>query len=179
MLREIEEAHKQGIMMTCSAHDEGSRLIDAWPASYHMESRSLITFAACGEYGKVLRDTREVTYDYLIRGQDVTAGFIPFLKSEDTITGSSVSTALAAGLSSLILLCDRLGNPDVKYAGGSAEHSRYKLVTSQLDQMKGPYSKFLLWEKYSHIADLIKGARHIRVQNESTAQPSVFEVTKV
>lgn len=137
VLREIERATECGITMICSAYEEGPMIAEAWPAAYHAPSRSLITLAACDENGKVLREADEKTYDYLIKGEYVAPG------SEDTITGSSVSTALAAGLSSLILMCDRLRNPEKKYETGTKDGSRYELIRSRLDQMRAPKSKFV------------------------------------
>ncbi|KAI0526729.1 hypothetical protein F5B22DRAFT_655851 [Xylaria bambusicola] len=132
---QIEEASKAGIIMTCSAHDEGSRTSTAIPAKYSAEDRSLIRLAASDEYGKILRETDKNNYDYLIPGQDVAAGVIPFLKSEDTITGSSVSTAIAAGLSSLILTCDRAKDPCMGYRDGTQDGSRYRQVKKYLNTM--------------------------------------------
>ncbi|KAJ2995553.1 hypothetical protein NUW58_g1242 [Xylaria curta] len=90
-------------------HDEGSRIETAYPASYRTVARSLITLAAYDKFRTILREYYGIIHDYLINGEDVAAGVVFFLNSEDTITGSSVAIAIAAGLSS-ILTCDRLSN---------------------------------------------------------------------
>ncbi|KAF2678077.1 subtilisin-like protein [Lentithecium fluviatile CBS 122367] len=149
---EIEAASKEGIVMTCSAHDEGSRIQEAYPASYYAPDRSIIRFAACDEYGKILREDKKDGYDYLIRGQNVAAGVIPFLKSEDTITGSSVSTAIAAGLSSLILTCNRLNHLEGLRKRGI---DRYKLVKERLGKMAEGRDKFVSLENFKSICDLL------------------------
>lgn len=160
---ELREATKKGIVMACSAHDEGSRISKAYPADLRSDLLSLLVLAACDEYGKLLRDLSPSKYDYMIRGQNIAAGVIDFLKSEDVITGSSVSTALAAGLCSLILTCDRLAHPDKEYQGGKGEGSRWALVTGHLKKMAAEDSKqFLLLERFENIA-----ASHI---NQLTAE---------
>ncbi|KAK1471413.1 hypothetical protein CTAM01_16536 [Colletotrichum tamarilloi] len=149
---EINAATNQGIVMTCSTHDEGSRVEKAWPASYEGESVSLIVLAACDHYGRVLRHVEKDKYHYLIRGQNVAAGAIPFLTSEDTITGSSVSTALAAGISSLVLTCDRLAHPGKSYKGGVDEGSRYFIVKKHLNMMRSSEkTQFVVLEKFGGI----------------------------
>lgn len=47
-----------------------------------------------------------------MQGQQVAAGVIPFLEPIERISGSSVATALAAGLSSIILSCNWLENSE-------------------------------------------------------------------
>lgn len=153
---QISEASKEGIVMTCSAHDEGLRTGKVYPASYHGEGTSLFCLAASDEYGKPLRQLEDMGYDYMIRGKDVAAGAIPFLKSEDSITGSSVSTAIAAGLSSLILTCDRLSNPSKDYTHGTQEGSRNILVRNIFEQMCAPGTKFIPLENFSQIEALAR-----------------------
>ncbi|KAI9167901.1 subtilisin-like protein [Paramyrothecium foliicola] len=158
----VENATRHGIVMVCSTHDEGSRFRTAWPAAYAINDdrndRSIITLAACDEYGKLLRNLREDEYRYMICGQDVTAGVIPFLDSEPTVTGSSASTALAAGLSSLILTCDRLAHPDRSYGSGIGKGSRYDKIRGYLDQMQSTgNSKFVLMGKFGRLNEPLIG----------------------
>ncbi|KAI0169132.1 peptidase S8/S53 domain-containing protein, partial [Hypoxylon sp. FL1284] len=152
VIDEITKATDEGIVMTCSTHDEGSRIVDAYPASWMGKTLSLIVLAACNDYGKLLRDVDPNQYHYKLNGQDVAAGIIPFLKSEDTISGSSVSTALAAGLCSLILTCDRLANPHKAYEKGTGERTRLHLVKHHLDNMQSSTnSQFVMPEKFGDI----------------------------
>jgi hypothetical protein len=125
---EINNAARQSIVMTCSTHDEGSRIEKAFPVSFKKEAVFFIVLAACDEYGRALQEVDEQGCHYLILGRKVAAGGIPFLKSEDIITGSSVATAPAAGLCSLVLTCDRLAHPGKKYMDGMGPYSRYRLV---------------------------------------------------
>ncbi|CAK7244932.1 MAG: hypothetical protein STHCBS139747_006495 [Sporothrix thermara] len=92
------KASDLGIIMTCSAHDDGSRTTKAYPAAYRGDSdiKTTIVLAACDDYGKLLREPDTLNYDYKLIGKDVPAGIVPFVKSTECITGSSVATALAA-----------------------------------------------------------------------------------
>jgi hypothetical protein len=155
---EIQDATKRGIVMTCATHDEGYKIDKAWPADYHGDTASLLVLAACDEYGRVLREFAKNNCDYLIRGRNVAAGVIPFLKSEDTISGSSVATALAAGLCSLILTCDREANPKREYEEGKDKGSRFEKVNFHLKEMQATDgSNFILLEKFGKIDTLGKG----------------------
>jgi hypothetical protein len=100
----IADASKAGIIMTYSAHDEGSRIQYSYPAGHYADGNTIMRFVACDEYGKILREDPKLQFDFMIRGHNVAAGVIPFLNLEDTITGSSVATAIAAGLSSSITI---------------------------------------------------------------------------
>ncbi len=64
MMRRAEDA---GIVMTCSTHDEGSRIDNAYPAGYKDELKhSLLVLAACDKYGTLLRDVeREISLQAL------------------------------------------------------------------------------------------------------------------
>ncbi len=176
LVQAIRKASDDGIVMTCSTHDEGSRIVDAYPAGHMADTLSLIVLAACDEYGKLLRNVEDNKYHYMLRGQDVAAGIIPFLKSEDTISGSSVSTALAAGLCSLILTCDRLANPEKKYVGGTKEKdSRLFMVKKHLDLMRSSEnSQFVLLEKFGQI----DAPRIGHTLSEGTGGPSAKSVLR-
>ncbi|KAI5924908.1 peptidase S8/S53 domain-containing protein [Camillea tinctor] len=154
LVQALRRASDDGIVMTCSTHDEGSRIIKAYPAGHKSDTMSIIVLAACDEYGKLLRNIEDSNdYDYMLQGQDVAAGIVPFLNSKDTISGSSVATALAAGLCSLILTCDRFANPGKKYAPGITDkESRLVMVKYHLESMKSnEKSRFVLLEKFGNI----------------------------
>ena len=150
-----EEAARAGIIMLCSAHDEGSNINEAWSAAYN----DTITITACDEFGKLLRTTKQ-PYDYAIRGQEVAAGVVPFLKSDDLISGSSVATAIAAGLSSLTLSCDRLTHPGKTY---NHRDVRNKVIKPHLRAMLAA-EKYILLEKFAGIDRKIKDGRVINAQ---------------
>ncbi|KAI0465847.1 hypothetical protein F4859DRAFT_499445 [Xylaria cf. heliscus] len=158
--RALDNAGSKGIAILCSAHDEGTKVNKAWPADH--EGNYIIVVAACDEYGRILREMRSDKY-YMFHGKNVAAGAIPFLQSNDRITGSSVATALAAGLSSLTLACDRMVDPDERIHKGNDRgyapsiKKRFDSMTSTKD------SKYVLLDKFA-------GIDRVRVGQESTAE---------
>ena len=151
----IRNASSQKIVMLCSSHDLGSKITKAWPAN----AQETITITACDDYGQLLRpvDDKE-KFNFMIPGQDVAAGVIPFLESNDRISGSSVSTAVASGLSSLILSCARLNNPQKDIVGLPREN----LVKNYLKTMESQSgSKELLLEKFGNIEAKIKEGEYV------------------
>ncbi|KAF4452933.1 Peptidase S8/S53, subtilisin/kexin/sedolisin [Fusarium austroafricanum] len=168
MEKKIIEAGKAGIVMTCSTHDEGSRIQKAYPASSMGDCIALLVLAACDEYGKLLRDIEPSLYSYMLRGQNVPAGVVEFIQSSEKISGSSVATALAAGLCSLILTCARLADPnrqfdtEVKIDKENKDHpnSRLHIVREHLDAMVSnskDHSNYVLLEKFGGIAEPAPG----------------------
>lgn len=148
----MAKANEEGIIMTCSTHDEGAKIENAYPIGFGSKDKTVIGLAACDEYGRPMREAGLDDCDYLIRGQKMAAGAVPFLKSKETIDGSSVATALAAGLCSLTLTCDRLQNGDVKYEKETKSNSRYKLVEKQLNSMTSATNKkFVLLNRFGGI----------------------------
>jgi hypothetical protein len=141
-----------GIVMFCSSHDEG------YPSYFN----DTITVNACDEFGEPLQAAKNI--DYSIRGRDVPAGVVPFLESSGSITGSSVSTAIAAGLGSLILSCQRLANPEKTYAGRS---SRRDIIKARLSTMAPDQNKksYILLEKFGGIDQRIKDGTDINVDD--------------
>ena len=150
------DARRHGIVMLCSTHDEGPRVSKAFPADY----ADTIAIAACDAYGRISRDkdanhNMDAKYNYKIHGVEIATGKVPFLVSEDRISGSSVATAIAAGLSSLILSCDRLAFPGRKYfdqSGKKAKFSRQEIVEHYFERMVAKQdTKFLILENLGGI----------------------------
>jgi hypothetical protein len=148
----LHEATQKGIVMTCSTHDEGAKAQNAYPAGLKSDDKSLLVLAACDEFGTPIREIEPNKFHYLIRGQKMAAGTIPFLKSNDTVDGSSVSTALAAGLCSLTLTCDRLRDKDIEYEPGHGKGSRYDRVNTVLKSMTSPNNdKFIILNRFGNL----------------------------
>ncbi|KAM3440685.1 hypothetical protein NHJ13734_003214 [Beauveria thailandica] len=80
MEKMVRAASSRGIVMTCSAHDEGSRVNQAWPAACrnfdHLDE-SIIVLAACDKYGKLLCEADTKKLDFKILGEHVPAGVVP------------------------------------------------------------------------------------------------------
>ncbi|KAL5085666.1 hypothetical protein Trisim1_010012 [Trichoderma cf. simile WF8] len=165
-IEELEDAcsaaYAQGIVLLCSTHDEGLAVSDTYPASFH----NTITITACDDYGKVLRPGPQgatSSFSYKVQGQSVAAGVIPFLDSDDYISGSSVATAITAGLSSLILSCNRIAkdnpeHPDSKKGTPKSlpyetrKKYRETIVKKHLNEMLAKESKdYILLENFARI----------------------------
>ncbi|KAJ8107048.1 hypothetical protein ONZ43_g6858 [Nemania bipapillata] len=96
----VIEADRDDIIQFCSHDDEGWNIDKSWPA----DCGHVKIVVACNKYGAFTdREPRE--YHYQIPGIEIFTGAVPYLDSKDTMSGSSVSTAIAAGLSSLALSC--------------------------------------------------------------------------
>ncbi|KAL6862075.1 hypothetical protein J3F83DRAFT_221923 [Trichoderma novae-zelandiae] len=159
----VNKAKEKGVIIVCSTHDEGTRS----PTSYPAEWKPGLVITACDEYGRLLHTINDSKYDYMVQGQNVAAGAIPFVDSVDYLTGSSVSTALVAGLSSLILTCHKLSNledtqPETNsvtlespgkfpYAEGQLEK-----VKEHLDRMVTKDTKHVVLERFGKIDSTTK-----------------------
>ncbi|KAL6406685.1 Peptidase S8/S53, subtilisin/kexin/sedolisin [Ilyonectria robusta] len=116
MLRKaVTEADHKGIIQYCSHHDEGWNVKDSWPASCS-ETKVIV---ACNEFGN-FSDRHVGQYDYKVHGTDISAGAVPYLESNDSISGSSVATAIVAGVSSLMLSCRRMQFPEETFGVNGA-----------------------------------------------------------
>lgn len=163
----VNTVKNTGVIIVCSTHDEGTRTPKAYPAS--QIGGQVIVITACDEHGRLLRDHDQNKFNYKLQGQNVAAGVIPFVESSDYISGSSVSTALAAGLSSLILTCDRLArlrekepetaNEENEPEDKKADQFEYAkgqvdIVTKHLEKMA--LGNHLLLEKFGKIDSTTK-----------------------
>lgn len=109
---------------------------DTWPTKYahHKDSSgfdNIIGIGACDKEGFRLGYTQDSDFPFLFLGKDVYVGPIPFVKSEDYVNGSSVATAIAAGVASLTLSCHRLANNHVVLDG----KGRYRSVREKFQRM--------------------------------------------
>ena len=100
----VSDAVKSGIAVICSTTDN----LSSGERTYPAKMLGTISVAACDKYGRMLNWSKEEKKSYRINGKDVLAGTVPYVASEERITGNSVATAIAAGLGSLILSCCRL-----------------------------------------------------------------------
>ncbi|OXV05564.1 hypothetical protein Egran_06668, partial [Elaphomyces granulatus] len=100
----VSDAVNSGIAVICSTTDN----LSSGERTYPAQMLGTISVAACDKYGRMLNWSKEEKKSYRINGKDVLAGTVPYVASEERITGNSVATAIAAGLGSLILSCCRL-----------------------------------------------------------------------
>jgi hypothetical protein len=107
----IEAAAKAGILMFCAANDQGIARDQSFPAACGGTKHIFKVGAAkaSGTMWKWVGDASDV--DFIFPGHNVVKerpNDAPLDKCR-TLTGSSVATALAAGLAALVLYCVQLG----------------------------------------------------------------------
>lgn len=124
----VLEAIKRGIAVICSTTDELSSGEKTYPAKID----GTISVAACDKYGRMLNWSKEEKKSYRINGQDILAGTVPYVASEERITGNSVATAIAAGLGSLIFSCCRLVGRTATPKALIEEYFREMMLDSKL-----------------------------------------------
>ena len=100
----LDEASKHDVVVLCATADEGNNQLFTTLA----RAERAIAIAACDSYGKDLNFSQTSDVHFKVQGKDVLVGSVPFVASTEAISGSSVSTAIAAGLASLTLSCYRL-----------------------------------------------------------------------
>ncbi|OCK83141.1 subtilisin-like protein, partial [Lepidopterella palustris CBS 459.81] len=99
----IHEAHFKDIVTFASTADEGYNAKEAWPAKSH----GVNAIAACTANGIWTEYTTGTTVTFALQGDGLTLPALSGAPSR-TLRGSSVATAMAAGLGSLILACLRM-----------------------------------------------------------------------
>jgi hypothetical protein len=114
----VEEAAKRNILMFCAASDEGVRLDTSFPG----QSPSCFKIGAATTWGTAHKSvgTSNNRIDYIFPGHHVrTTATAP--DKTNFSNGSSVATALAAGLVALILRCVQFAVEYLKENGRKEE----------------------------------------------------------
>jgi len=118
----IEAAARAGILMFCAANDQGIARDQSFPAACG-GTKHLFKIGAAEASGAVWKwvgDPADV--DFIFPGHNVVKdrpNDAPLEKCK-TLTGSSVATAIAAGLAALVLYCVQLGALHVQGQGGNS-----------------------------------------------------------
>ncbi|KAI1768444.1 subtilisin-like protein [Hypoxylon sp. FL1150] len=126
----VRKAKSQGVVIMCSTSDEGENTDEVWPAAYYTQQEGAVErfdnvfpIVGCDEHGKPSRFSNEAAGRYYFRGEDVDASATDaeLLKERAPVRGSSVATAMAAGLASLVLACYQmlLALPESKVPGAA------------------------------------------------------------
>lgn len=107
---EIEKAARSTLIF-CSTPDQGV-YSEAWPVAY---KDHVLSVSATDNFGHLTSKTKGTDLvDIQIPGENVSvAGPVYIGNMNDTVSGSSVATALAAGIASLALLLLRTFNPEL------------------------------------------------------------------
>ncbi|KAK5991372.1 Subtilisin DY-like protein [Cladobotryum mycophilum] len=118
-------AKDKDIVILCSTADEGYRSPTA-VTGQSQHQQDVFTIAAHDQWGNVLDYSQKGGYSFGFIGNNVHVGQVPFLKSTESVSGSSVATAIAAGTASLILACYRLSLTYTKSQTNSANINRWR-----------------------------------------------------
>ncbi|KAL7950024.1 hypothetical protein V8C42DRAFT_309254 [Trichoderma barbatum] len=165
MFEAIKAAKEDDIVIICSTADEGS--IGAH--SVGENSKNAISIAACDRWGNLLPQSQKTGFDYQFLGHNVHVGQVPFLESLEIIEGSSVSTAIAAGMASLILACARLSSTfldnDLHEEDGRRRSWRCDTVKKRFDSMSE--GKWVVLDNLCGQGELKKGYDFKRLVDDS------------
>lgn len=118
----LSRAAEAGILMFCSSPDEGQYSGETYPAAYGQDA--LFRIGAAQADGNPYSWVAVDKVDYIFPGVDVVrtkSQNIELSSVETPETGSSISTALAAGLAALVLWFIRIG---VVYTSENQDNQR-------------------------------------------------------
>ncbi|KAK4099055.1 hypothetical protein N658DRAFT_509100 [Parathielavia hyrcaniae] len=142
----IKTAHAQDIVVLSSSADEGLREVNDALQQEKLQHH-VMRIAACDRWGNLLERSTKLGFDYRFVGDNVQVGQVPFLKSPDSIGGSSVATAIAAGVVSLIIAFCRLAK-DSNTDHGPKRYNMWRtdMARRRLDAMcdGGPDKKYVV-----------------------------------
>ncbi|RAH64892.1 subtilisin-like protein [Aspergillus aculeatinus CBS 121060] len=127
----IGEAQTKGILMFCSASDKGAHQCGTYPSK---RIKSIFTIGAATPDGQPNSRVGDIAaVDYLLPGELVEGEQSPDLLDTkvEYFTGSSIATALAAGLAALILYCAQIRM--MREEGSEDQHA---LALEHFNQLK-------------------------------------------
>lgn len=116
---------ENGIIVFASTADQGNSEDPYYPAY----SNGVIPIACCDEGGEPSQGSDERKAMYLVHGTGFSTPSVDYLQGSTEVKGSSVSTAIAAGVASLVLGCHQLLRGDVE--------DRRDLIERSFRQMTG------------------------------------------
>jgi len=121
----IRKAEAAGIVVLASTSDQGLTEVSAWPALYG----SVLAVSSADASGNLIRDHIKLKGNkgphYSFQGEEITIG-------GTLITGSSVATAIAAGIASLLVSCYKMTQIDSKIP---LANGRKNMVMNCFDSM--------------------------------------------
>ncbi|KAK4071082.1 uncharacterized protein Triagg1_6449 [Trichoderma aggressivum f. europaeum] len=148
------EATKRGIAMLCSAHEGDINLKHAYPARFC----GTIPIMACDESGMVPRGNKKLGNEFAVHAP---VEIFPVLNCNDNVSPSSLATAIAAGLGSLILSCHQLAHREEENVEQKGQSS---LARYYLQKMAGDGSNFVQPDRFARIDRCINEGGEIDIQ---------------
>ncbi|TVY16193.1 Subtilisin BL [Lachnellula arida] len=105
---------KHPALVFCATSDEPHHYKSVWPADY---TSHVLSVSAASKSGRNRIETR-MRFDLLVPGEDMPAAGLSENGDSDTlVSGSSVATAIASGIASMVLLYCKLLDKDEKCGG--------------------------------------------------------------
>ncbi|CAG9975209.1 unnamed protein product [Clonostachys byssicola] len=150
----IESAYENGIIVFCSTADEGA-LSNAEPVG---QAAHVLTVSATDQWGHLTsKATSSRKVDVLVPVENIDAPAPDYMINQsNTVSGSSVATALAAGIASLALLMLRAFNgeewDDEMKDASSAYHMRNR-IKNVFGLMAEPNTAIKLTRLFSNGSD--------------------------
>ena len=124
-----------------STGDLGRNKAPNYPADFD----NVISIAACNREGKEWTYTEDA--NYWVEGQEISTDRLSYIDSEDVISGSSISTALAAGLASALLCCRTILSEDDEDDDDTIldieSQGKLTYIRNCFDTFKNPEPKYL------------------------------------
>ncbi|KAL7916500.1 hypothetical protein GGI35DRAFT_433224 [Trichoderma velutinum] len=145
------QAADRGIAMVCSAYDEEMFSEELYPADF----KTTIAITPSSPYGIVLPSGRIRRNGFAVY---VSLGTLSPFNSSALLSRSSTATAIAAGLSSLILSCDRLARREEE---NYEQRLQVRIVKHHLQRMALYESNFVDPETFAGIDRYINEGRDI------------------
>lgn len=161
----INDAEAKNIIVICSTMDDGRNVSirDTLPAA----CTHTLSTVACDRYGGTLPYSDANSSDskiYHVRGHGLPVGALEFVNGPPEPEGSSVSTAVAAGLASLILSCGRMANhlSVVNTPNGNSANSAMNGSAHPPSPTEHGWGKKLVMQKFDAMSD--NGRKHVQTE---------------
>lgn len=142
MLREIVNHAALSAVVICSTADEGNNNPEIFPAKYP----ATVSIAPCNHQGKPTSWSTVKGAKWLLQGENMAPSNTTsssYISSQEAVSGSSVATAVASGLASLILACHRLANgKEASHKSGIVE-SCFREMTGTIESTEDPSTKYI------------------------------------
>lgn len=150
----IQEAIAANIVVIASAAGEGYRQIEAYPANYP----EVLKIASTDYRGRETAESLKDAASFMFPGENIVAKttFLGSTNPTDEVSGTSVATAIASGIASLILACHRLSLSKQLDDKAWQEHTvlKRKLVNNVFTKMVDNSGKFVKpWLFFGDSAD--------------------------
>ena len=145
----VKKAARNGILMFCAASDGGAVTDQTFPAESQREL--VFKIGAATEEGKAWKWVgEEKKIDFIFPGHEVVQERYEgaLLEKCNVLTGSSVATALAAGLAALVLDCVQIAA--FHYAELVEEQTKLSESSVQQEKRAVDFSRILSLERVLH-----------------------------